>query len=341
MFASCRHNVTWEEIINTTPEIEILALYFDFPRLPFLMCSPFRKDSKPSFECFSKNGKVFFFDFSTRDSFSLQSFLCAYWNVSYPLMLERVYNDLKSTSSNRISIETKKTKLEKSSFTLNVKVRTWRDYDFEYWKRFGIEEKWILNANIYPISFYMMTYDNGETLTFGCDKYAYAYYEKKEGKEMLKIYQPYNNSGWKWLSSFRDNVISLWTKIPEKGSFLCICSSLKDALCLWSNTGIPAIAPQGEGYNLSDTVIKQLKERFKYIFVLYDNDKPGIEFSKSLCKKTGFIYVQLPFDEGCKDISDLCAFYMPDKEKFKDRIRPIFKKALYGRKQENQEHQED
>ena len=33
---------------------------------------------------------------------------------------------------------------------------------------------------------------------------------------------------------------------------------MKDALCLWANTGIPAIAIQGEGYGISDTAVNEL-----------------------------------------------------------------------------------
>ncbi|MBQ1960440.1 MAG: hypothetical protein II349_02840, partial [Akkermansia sp.] len=43
-------------------------------------------------------------------------------------------------------------------------------------------------------------------------------------------------------------------------------------LCIWSNTSIPAISLQGEGYIPKEHVVQQLKDRFEIVYVLYDND---------------------------------------------------------------------
>lgn len=331
MIAKGRGYISWEEITNMVPEDEILALYFDFPRLPFVMPSPFREDRNPSFECYAKEGRISFFDFSTREYYSLLSFLSAYWKVDTQAALETIANDIANINgSEKIKIDRQKQKWKRVDYTLKVKVREWRDYDIAYWNRFGIPIEWVKFANVYPISFQIREYDDKRIQIFKCDKWAYAFYEKKDGVEAFKIYQPYNNFGWKWNSNFRDGVISLWTQIPQQGKAVCICSSLKDALCLWSNTGIPSIAPQGEGYSLSNTVINDLKNRFKYVFVLFDIDAAGKRFSKNLCEKTGFINVTLPEQYGCKDISDLCSFFMPDKKTFRTEVLKSFKKAING-----------
>ena len=79
---------------------------------------------------------------------------------------------------------------------------------------------------------------------------------------------------------------------------------MKDALCLWANTGIPAIAIQGEGYTMSDTAISELKRRYKEIYILLDNDEAGLTDSKKLAEQTGFTNLVLP-NYGYKDVSDL------------------------------------
>ena len=111
------------------------------------------------------------------------------------------------------------------------------------------------------------------------------------------------------------SVISLWTKVPEDGERIVICSSLKDALCLSCQLHIPAIAPQGEGYNLSNTAIKELKRRFKKVFICFDTDKAGIKDGKLLAQKTGFINVVPDLGKN-KDLSD---YYksLENKEDFK------------------------
>ena len=112
------------------------------------------------------------------------------------------------------------------------------------------------------------------------------------------------------------------TKIPEYGNVLCICSSVKDSLCLWANAGIPAICPQGEGYRISTTAINELKRRFKKIYILFDNDEAGILDGKKLAEVTGFTNLVLPkFDNG-KDVSD--AYKILGKEEWLKMMRLLF-----------------
>ena len=139
----------------------------------------------------------------------------------------------------------------------------------------------------------------------------------------MKIYQPFNNKGFKWANCHDKTVISLWTKIPKVGERVCICASLKDALCLWANTGVPALALQGEGYPISNTAINELKRRYNKIYILFDNDKAGLEDGKKLAEETGFINVVLPTEYGEKDVSD---YYksLQNKESFKNNLLKLF-----------------
>jgi DNA primase len=104
-------------------------------------------------------------------------------------------------------------------------------------------------------------------------------------------------------------VLGLWAKMPPTGDAVCICSSVKDALCLMANIHIPCICLQGEGYPISDTAAKELKRRFKDVFICLDNDEAGLKDAFKLSESTGFINVVIPsFDEG-KDISDYYRAY--------------------------------
>lgn len=117
------------------------------------------------------------------------------------------------------------------------------------------------------------------------------------------------------------SVVGLWTKVPEYGDRIVICSSVKDALCLSCQLHIPAICLQGEGYNMSDTAIKELKRRYKKVFICFDTDDPGKEDSKELAKKTGFTNI-IPDLGKEKDLSD---YYksLKNKEDFK-KLETLF-----------------
>ena len=120
------------------------------------------------------------------------------------------------------------------------------------------------------------------------------------------------------------NMLTLWTKVPEYGEQICICSSVKDALCLWANIGIPSICIQGEGYNISNTAVSELKRRYKYIYILLDNDEAGLKDGEKLSASTGFINIVLPKINEAKDVSDLYRS-LQNPARFKSVMTPLFK----------------
>lgn len=312
--------------LGNLSEADIAAYYFDIKSIPCLISSPLRQDKKPSFALYSPNGnEVNYIDFSNRDSGRIWTLLTKVWNCSYSEARRKVFNDLGNkslgTSIGVGSYSGRGIKIN-TYLDLQCRVREWRKHDLEYWESYGISLKWLKYANVYPISHKIVVKDN-ISYAFGADKYAYAYVEFKEGKTTLKIYQPFNTKGYKWSNRHDRSVISLWTKVPKTGDRVCICASLKDALCLWANTGIPSLAIQGEGYGISNTAINELKNRFKKVYICLDNDKAGIKDAIKLSKDTGFINVVLPQFEGGKDISDYYKV-LNNKEQFKLTILKLF-----------------
>lgn len=326
-----------EDFIDLTNinEADIAAYYFNIRSIPSLINNPLRRDTRPSLSLFSPNGKnIIWKDHGTGESGSIWTLLAKVWNCSYIDAIKRVYNEI---GSNNLQITVSKSYRRpqintSSQIDLQCKVRDWEKHDIEYWESYGISLRWLKYADVYPISHKIVIKD-GISFAFKADKYAYAYVEFKEGRTTLKIYQPFNKNGFKWANRHDKSVISLWTKVPSFGERVCICSSLKDALCLWANTGIPSLSIQGEGYSISNTALNELKKRFKQIFICLDNDKTGLEDAEKLASKTGFINIVLPQFDGGKDISDLFKV-LQNKEQFKQIILDLFnygqKKSLSG-----------
>ena len=328
-FGTGEHSITLEDVLARTTEFDILYHYFNVSELPTVIHSPLRQDSRPSFGLYTLDGKrVHYTDLATKDRGGLFDLLMKYWGESYKDMLNHLWKDLPKFSNANVQFNSMKSErtyqyqsLKSRNIDLQCKVREWRDYDIEYWASYGISLEWLKYADIYPISHKIVIRD-GQRYVFGADKYAYAYVERKEGKVTLKIYQPYNKSGYKWSNRHDRSVISLWTKVPEYGDRICICSSMKDALCLWANTGIPALAIQGEGYGMSDTAVGELKRRYKEVFIALDGDKAGVEDSIKLQKETAFKIIDCPLIDKAKDWSDIYYFYG------KEALLKEFKKAL-------------
>lgn len=242
---------------------------------------------------------------------------------------ENLNNNIEKTTSlskTPIKVLTRKETSEQSK--LQVAVRPWRKEDYAYWSSYGIGRQWLKYAEIYPISHKIIT-KNGQTYTFPAPKYSYCYVERKEGKLSLKIYSPFDKRH-KWCSKMDASVISLWTKVPEQGDSIIIASSTKDALCISCNLHIPAIAPQGEGYNISETAVSELKRRYRTVYISYDGDTAGREDALKLSQSTGFPIIQCPIlatpkeknpsvealiqeglekKDSAKDWSDICLYF--------------------------------
>ena len=324
-------SVSKEMILQEVSEFEILGYYFGISSIPCIIPSPLREDIHPSFGFHTQDRKsIYYTDFSTKESGSTFSLLGKFWKESFTEVLQHLWNDLPKIKGNSSPICFRKRAIRTvqecdTSIFLHCKVRNWESHDIAYWESYGITKEWAIFGDIYPISHKIVVKDD-KKLVFPADKYAYAFVEFKEGRTTLKIYQPFNKQGYKWANKHDKSVVSLWTKIPEYGDRLCVCASLKDALCLYANTEIPAIAPQGEGYGLSETAINELKRRYKRQYILLDNDKAGLIDGKKLAESTGFTNLVLPEFEGGKDISDLYKS-LNNKDQFKKIILNLFDKA--------------
>ena len=322
-------SISKTEVFEKYSETEVLkAVFPEITAIPCKICSPFRADSNPSFSiylndshhvCFKDHG-----DNQCRGG--LLDLLCKKWDCSFNQVFDKIIDLMQKQEGSDLDIKPKQiktlTRKEASELTkIQVAVRPWRDYDYEYWASYGIEKQWLKYAEIYPISHKIIYKKDKETgkqhkYIFPADKYAYVFVERKEGKLQMKVYQPYNKKGFKWCSSMDGSVIGLWTKIPEFGDRVVICSSLKDALCLSCQCHIPTLCLQGEGYNMSDSAIKELKRRYKKVFICFDTDNAGKEDAEKLSKETGFMNI-VPDLGKQKDFSD---YYkaLKDKTKFKE-----------------------
>lgn len=322
MLGKSNTDITYKEILQKVSELDLLGYYVGITKVPCVINSPFRKDSNPSFGFQYHQGKVFYKDFSTKESGNLLTFLQQLWECSCRQCLTRIVKDIPKikpdTCVNNLSVPHKV--YVQNPIKIECKIRDFGLKDIQYWNQFGISIDMLKEAHVYPISH--IFFDNGITSLKKADDLAYVFLEYKDKTVYKKIYQPYNTKGYKWLSKFDGSVISLWNTLPKEGKLLVVCSSVKDALCLRAATNIPTIALQGEGYDISNTALEQLKKRFDVILVVYDNDEAGIVDSLKLAQRTGFINIVLPPFEG-KDIAEL--YQTKGKEEFKKIIYSLFK----------------
>lgn len=278
--------------------------------------SPLRDDNCPSFSVFksAKRGNILWKDHATGESggvFTLVQRL--HPGSSYNEAVRIVARDFGLLKTNKLPTsvnklnpqETKKVgELKRGEVHLGVRYRKAEKHDLEYWASYGVRPEVLRRYHVYPVS--LIFFNNW---IIKAPKYCYAYLEYKDGRPTYKIYQPFIKDR-KFISNNDYSVWEGWAQLPEQGDRLIITSSRKDVMSIVSTTGIPSIALQSENVNPKEHVIQQLKDRFKLVYILYDNDLEarknwGIEFGKKLADLYGLTHIWIPSVYASKDYSDL------------------------------------
>lgn len=300
---------------------DIINRYLGVNKFPCTMQSPLREDDiRPSFAMRERDGKVFWKDFGTGLCGDAISLMALIWNVTREEAMMKMKSDCGSPIPYAKLIRKYKGKIHTTGNSeITVKTRDWKKWDKEFWESFGIPLDFASWCNVFPISHAFFTHEeNGVklTATVPMDKYAYAYFEWKDGNTSIKLYQPYSKT-MKWLSKHDASVWDLWKHaflFAEKKSdkTVIITSSRKDAMCLWYNLGIPAMALQGEGYLPKPQVMQQVLDRFKTVYLWYDNDythtdgNPGQDNARKLIDMYPTLKnICIPSEYKSKDPSDL------------------------------------
>lgn len=313
------------EIKDKVSDFKVASYYLGIKKIPSLINSPFREDNNPSLGIYTRNGvDIYFTDFGDKSKKgSIYELLAKVWGISYYETLSKVNQEINSVQSAKSIMFDKnynhsiKTLSEIKKLTdIQCEIRKIEEHDVKYWASYGISVEALRYSETYPISKIIIKKGKSQWV-FKADKYAYVYVERRNENYSLKIYQPFNKDGLKWLSGHSSDILDLWHKIPESGEKVAIVSSRKDALCLWNNTAIPAIAPQGEGYGIKQEAIDDLSLRYTDKFIIYDNDNPGISNSEKLSQETNIRNIIIPQFENGNDISDYY-FNLKNKKEFKD-----------------------
>tara|TARA_R100000149_G_C5863679_1_gene128932 strand:- start:255 stop:1235 length:981 start_codon:yes stop_codon:yes gene_type:complete len=188
------------------------------------------------------------------------------------------------------------------------KERQWNKIDQLFWLQFNIGKRMLDTYNVKPLEYYNMSKEDGDglhTITIS-NKKIYGYYNK-DG-QVYKIYQPGHKS-YKFIKVMP--YIQGIDQLQYNEKYLVICSSLKDAMCLKQfGYNLEVIAPDSENTIIKPYIIQNLKDKYKKVITLFDNDVAGVKAInkyKELFNINGF-HLTL-----CKDLSDAVCEHGFDK----------------------------
>lgn len=287
--------------IHDLDQKKLAYIYFGVTRFPAKIQSPLREDKSPGCSLYLKNEKVNFKDFATGEQYPLIDLLMKMFQLDLHSLHKKLLEDISSNKVAKYSQSVLKSRY-RGPYTLRCTTRQWEQKDNDYWYSYGVDPIMLRGFNVDAVKEVIYEYDTMRKI-YDAEELAYVFREYKDGKESIKIYQPYGGS-FKWRNNHDSSVIQLFSHLPQKGRMLMICSSLKDALCMWCNAGIPSIAPQSETTMIKHKVIEELESRFDNIYVCYDSDNAGRKGEKKMCEGTTMKPFCLPEFRGGKDVSD-------------------------------------
>lgn len=258
--------------------------------------SPFRPtENSPSFRISYYNNRWTWTDFGKdpRPKYPID-FVMDFYGLPFKDTLNKIYQDI-YLNGDRQQLVKKAIKTENHSF---CKIRaTLTPGELSYWSVANINSKDLKYWNVYSGEIR----NKGVVWHKSVDLDPLFIYMWDKIKHIYKGYRPYAkaNKG-KFYANNIVGHIQGFDYLPDNGDVLIITKSYKDVITWWK-LGYSAVAPHTETLFLSPIDIYKLKQRFKMIYVNYDNDETGVTKCIKFTTEHGLNYFNLPKSTGCKD----------------------------------------
>lgn len=300
--------ITKAYLLSKFSEETFMEYYLGIPVAKKLYRNPLRKDNKPTCSFYrNKSGELIFKDFSGVFYGNFISVVMFKYSCTYHQALRIIANDFGLIHDNKIPKNKGKLNVNAPVFKddgaaiIQVEIKDFSKSEIEWWGDYGVTDKILKKFHVFSCKNVFLNGNVISTSSDHCPIYGY-YGGKKEGIELWRTYFPKRKS-YRFLSNWDSKKIQGIKQLPNEGKLLVITKSLKDVMCLYS-LGIPAIAPNSETLFIPDALYVELKNRFKNIVVLYDNDLAGIANMRKIRDKYKVKCLWIPRSYEAKDISD-------------------------------------
>ena len=291
--------ITLDYILSKVTEYDIYAHYLGQFKVGMIYQSPFRKDKNPSFGVFysKRTNQLLFKDHGTGECGNVIKFVQLYTGkTNYNDILQDIVAKLNITPETKL--DSSKQYIPSTETVIGVVRQEFTETDINYWNQFNISTKTLKKFNVNSIKYYLC---NG--VVKGVYKpenpmYAYKVYNN------FKVYRPLGDKYTKWRNNLTEYDVQGYEQLPKKGDICIITKSLKDVMCLYE-MGIPAVSPSSESTFIPESVLVDLKKRFKKIIIIFDRDQAGFKNVRKIIKKykdLDFLFINKKFKS--KDISD-------------------------------------
>ncbi len=310
-----------ENILERVDEYSLYCFYMGYePLIGKRYPSPIRPgDDNPSFNIFERvYGDRTYVEFLWKDlgtslrgpldifdmimyQFGLAGKRQAMWKVCADFGLGGAEPDADGGTSNHL-------KLVEPSYMdpIHIKIvsQNHTKRDLLYWNQFNVNQQILREFDTRSIEAYFLT--EGQAIpSYPKGGLGYAYVVN--GKYQLYFPMCMDRKR-RWRNDWNDTCVFGFKQLPAKGELCIITKAPKDVMCLKS-LEFASVTPRGENIMLPDACIKNLKQRFKRVVTLFDND------GKHMAKHYKCEEIHIPLSTGFKDPTDHCSALGPIKTK--------------------------
>lgn len=285
-----------EELLQYISEEQIYYYYLrDFEvnkwyKSPFT----FRNDRNPSFIITYHNEQLLWRDFGLSPNPSdCINFVAIYHSITYFDAIKLIYTSIVNSIKDLVFPIVKKIYKEKAAIKPILKYTPLKPNEKLYWEQGELSTNEILFYKIYKGEVW---YDDKKVLFSQEPNTAYVYlFDIK--KRIWKAYNPRFKSGsLKFFSNNINNHIQNYENLGiTESDILFITKSYKDCIVL-NKCGYDAIAPHCETIMLAPWDVDYLKEKYKHIYLFYDNDDTGVKKSIEFTNLHQINYINIPLN---------------------------------------------
>jgi DNA primase len=278
--------------------------------------SPFRNESRPSFTIYSKDGKLFYLDFSDPHyRGNCFNFIMQLFNVGYIECLEMIDRDFNlgirikkrddlPSYTEIVSKYEQPEKLEKKYSHVQVIARKFTNEELEYWNQYHQDIQDLKDNNIYSIK---KLYLNRSIIHLKETELRFGYFYDGH----WKIYRPFSKDS-KWFPNNTPITTMDGKDNLDKTKMAFINKSKKDYMVM-KKIYPHSCAVQNEGVAcFSEENVDFLKHNSSSQILSFDSDVAGVKNSKMVTEMFNFDYCNVPkyyLQEGIKDWADLAKKY--------------------------------
>ena len=278
-FISLKPKITKDFILSKVNQESIMQYYTGLDvSSKKLMLSPFRIDNHFTVSFYkSKSDILYLHDFATNEHINCFQAVMKKFGINYYEALNIIAKDFNLIEGeNNIKVQPLivESIKETESSRIQVQIKDYTKEELEWWNQFGISKRTLKKFHVYSLEHIFLNGELKFTSSKQCPIYGYYFGKDKNGIEKWKCYFPLKDN-YRFINNLSKKVLQGYHQLPKTGDLLIITKSMKDVCALYE-FGIPAVSPNSETLFIDDKKLEEFKQRFKYILVIYDNDRPGL-----------------------------------------------------------------